>query len=175
MRYVVAAVLTASLLACARPIAQPQRIVLERTHCFGVCPAYRLTVEANGRVSYEGDGYSDTFNGRRLNPTLPKRANAHLSPTSVAAIFATYDEYWSRVLPNRYVPGQPTCLRAATDHPSVTIIRDWPTRSDTVELYYGCASRPERLIRLAAAIDSLVQIQRWLGPGLHRDPPSNDR
>lgn len=35
------------------------RISLERTGCFGMCPAYRVDVHGDGRVVYHGKGYVD--------------------------------------------------------------------------------------------------------------------
>ena len=32
-------------------------ITLERTMCFGTCPAYKLTIYGDGRVVYEGENY----------------------------------------------------------------------------------------------------------------------
>jgi hypothetical protein len=140
---------TMLLAACWRGDERPARIALERTPCYGHCPSYRVVVDSDGRVVYSGDSHPDS---------------ARLSRAATDAVFAAFAAGWSRWRPNRFQIGLPTCLLPATDHPSVIIVREWRTRRDTAELYYGCPNAPVRIARMADAVDSAVGLLGWLGP-----------
>jgi hypothetical protein len=49
--------LVAACSAAPEPAADYSNMVitLERTACFGTCPIYRLTIQGNGQVVYEGE------------------------------------------------------------------------------------------------------------------------
>ena len=146
----------------------PQQIMLERSACFGICPSYRLTVRADGTMRYEGVGWVNTMAGQ---PAPAIRVDStRLSNERVLAVFAAFDHAWSRWRPNQFGWGDATCPSPATDNPTVRIVRARGAQQDTLELYYGCPTQPERITRAADAIDSLVEVRKWLGPGPRRRP-----
>lgn len=153
------------LLAIACTAEQPRSISLERTSCYGWCPAYRVVIAADGRIEYSGDGFRETLSetGRRLNPEYPTRASSTLSPAVTAAVFAAFDDGWSRWRKNRYSGGGDEC---GYDMPTMWLVRSYRARADTMELYYGCHDAPDRLATAAQKVDSLVGIAQWLGPDL---------
>ena len=128
---------------------EPTEISLERTGCFGFCPRYKIALRADGSVTYAGPGYQDSETGHRLNPSLPERADTVVPDAVIRTAFAAFESGWSRWLPNRFQIDRRTCLMAATDHPTVYVVRNWKDRSDTTEVYYGCSAIPQRLTRLA--------------------------
>ncbi len=71
------AILMSATVFAALPIARyltavgVERIVLDRGACYGRCPAYRLTIRANGSASYTGEGFV------RLRGTYETRFNPH--------------------------------------------------------------------------------------------------
>ena len=154
-------------LACS-PSGQPDRLTLERRPCFGICPAYRLDVYADGRVRYEGPGWVNTMAGGEV-PSM-RRDSTQLSRDQTAAVFHAFDRAWSRWGTNRFGYKKPGCPDAVTDQPTVILVRIAGRLRDTMDLYYGCLALPERVERAAAQIDSLAGVARWLGPGPRRRP-----
>jgi hypothetical protein len=145
----------------AQVAAVPDSIVLERTVCFGRCPAYRLRISAAGAVRFE--------------PTIP--AGTAGTATIAAAAYhdlaaeleaADFDSFPARIQEDRAL-----CAREATDHPSAIITVYRGTESKTVDDYTGCApadndpgsaQRLEILRRLPARIDSVAGAARWIRP-----------
>jgi hypothetical protein len=163
----VPALLAVVIGASCRATPSPERITLERTGCFGVCPAYRVSIDSRGLARYDGPGFVEVWRGTRLHPQLSELDSVRLSPNATAAIFASFAHGWSRWRPNRFTVGRVACPRPSTDNPSVTMVREWSHRRDTIELYYGCSWAPPELARSAQQIDSLVQVERWLGAFPH--------
>ena len=147
---------------------QPEGLTLERRPCFGICSAYRVDVYADGRVRYEGPGWVNTMAGGKVPPIL--RDSARLSRDRTAAIFQAFDRAWSRWQTNRFGYNRPGCPDAVTDQPTVVLVRISGRSRDTMDLYYGCLAPAERVDRAAAEIDSLVGVERWLGPAPRRRP-----
>ncbi|MBI3440037.1 MAG: hypothetical protein HY054_15530 [Proteobacteria bacterium] len=55
MRQLIGALLLALASACATaPVSGIDEVTLERTTCFGPCPAYSVTITASGAVTYVG-------------------------------------------------------------------------------------------------------------------------
>src|SRR5437762_3733651 len=48
------ALLLAGVNCVAKPVGRIEQLSLERTTCYGWCPAYTVTVFGDGRVEYEG-------------------------------------------------------------------------------------------------------------------------
>jgi len=146
------------------------RVVLERTPCFGLCPAYRLELRADGAVTFEG-----------LNRYAKKTAIKQVGPSAVDSLAAYLDRAGFFSLSDSYTPGLAGCRQHATDHPSfrLTLIRGGRTK--TIEYYYGClgdtiADSPDSvmnalhhqtgvralLTQMAAAVDSVAGASAWL-------------
>jgi hypothetical protein len=151
------------LSACGPDDSASGRLVLERDPCLGICPSYRLAIGSDGRVEYEGVGYLNPL-GRATQRPAFRRDSTRLTPGDVAALMAAFDRARSTWWPNRYRPGRLTCPGAGTDSPTLTIVREQSSRADTLELYYGCPYGPARIHRLGTHIDSVVGVERWLGP-----------
>jgi hypothetical protein len=128
-------------------------LTLERTACFGACPVYRLSVTADGSISYEGRAHV-----RQLGPAsgrvAPERLEQLLSELEHAGYFSFAD---------RYTPAEPVCGRATTDSPTaITSIR-FKGRAKRVEHYYGCGNAPGALAVLEQRIDEVLGAAQWTG------------
>lgn len=158
--------LGAPLAACRgpAPAAQPpgaavDSLVLERTRCFGACPAYRLGVDRAGVV---------TFAAR--SPRDSTRATARVAPATLGALVDRARRAGFFALPVR-ISGDPTlCPRRATDHPTVYLTIFAADTAHRVEDYHGCrtdddAASPLVALRaLEVAVDSATGSSRWVRP-----------
>jgi hypothetical protein len=117
--------------------AQPASIGYETTPCFGRCPVYRITVNANGRGVFEGIHH---------NPVQGRR-NFRITP-------AQYRAFVQRLAPLRPARGsiaydQATRCQGAgmppTDNASIVV--RWTDRArpgQTLRFYLGCPNRQIR-------------------------------
>lgn len=128
-------------------------ITLERTACFGTCPVYRLSVTAEGAVSFEGRAHV-----RQLGA-----ASAHIKPERVEALLSELERAGYFSFASRYTPAEPVCGRYATDSPSaITSIR-FEGRTKRIEHDYGCGAAPGALTVLERRIDEVLGSGRWTG------------
>jgi hypothetical protein len=152
------------LCACVGDDPKSSRLVLERHPCLGTCPSYRLAIGTDGRVDYEGLGYFNTLGSAARRPAF-RRDSTRLAPEDAATLLAAFDRAWSRWWPNQYIPSRRlACPIWSTDAPTLAIVRERGSRSDTLEIYYACPYVPARIHRLGTYIDSVVAVKRWLGP-----------
>jgi hypothetical protein len=141
-------------------------IVLERSMCFGTCPAYRLRLSDAGEVRFESRNPGD--DGRTASDTVS--ATTLPSVVSRARAIGFFD------LPLKIVGDSVLCRIAATDHPTVVVTvfsRDGVKR---VEDYQGCFGTTEHevvpqlagLRTLETEIDSVLRSSRWVRPASRR-------
>jgi hypothetical protein len=166
-----AVVLVASCSTASAPVstpsdasaqAQADSIVLERTRCFGTCPAYRLRIGRDGAVRFESRNpnepavHTDTIDAGAFQWLLAE-----------AARIGFYD------LPDDIDQDDELCPGRATDHPThITTIYADPVKR--VDHYTGCLvmhpdwPRPSEalapLTRFESAIDSVAGASRWIRP-----------
>ena len=156
------------LLSCRMAPTQTQsaRVVLERSVCFGFCPAYRVSLATDGVVRFEG------------LDSAAVRDSGTISPDTVRALVARFEQAGFFAMDSAYVPGEPGCGAAATDNPYATLTAEIGGRRKTIRHYYGCIGviPGERapggihppigavvtLATLAAQVDSAAGTERWL-------------
>lgn len=125
---------------------------LERTGCFGTCPAYTITIHGDGQVEYNGKGHvkqTGTQTGRVEIDTIK----------SLAAQFDRA-KFWA--IPVEY--SEEKCTgRLCTD--MATAVTEVSVRGVThrVKHYYGCGAAPRSLFDLESAIDQSAKTQQWTG------------
>ena len=134
-----------------KPSWDGARIVLQRTSCFGSCPVYRVTIDADGAVFYEGEHYVQT-NGPVHSSIAPGAAIALLDR-------AWHDGFYD----------WPTSFRAnCSDMPDQFVgIR---TREGLrVIWHYGgttpghtCSGAPKEVIDLEDAVDQTAGTAKWV-------------
>ena len=132
-------------------------IVLERTRCFGLCPAYRLSIARSGAVHFESRNPGDST---RAVSTTP-------SPGAFEALVRQAEalRFWS--LPDQ-IAGSALCKQRATDHPGAATTIFGRGGSKRVDDYLGCFDAPQALRRFETAIDSAAGSARWVRPAAVR-------
>jgi hypothetical protein len=132
----------------------PDRISYETGPCFGACPVYAVTVNADGTGQFEGKRFTAVSGLRsfRVTPDQYRAFADRLAPLRPKSGSVRYS-------------GAPLCRAMATDLPSVDV--KWRVRSGGgQELYfnYGCDIEARRAIadRLGSAPD-LLPIESFIG------------
>ena len=127
MRRIICALLIALAGAQLHAQGESDRVLLERTSCFGTCPVYSVEIAANGVVTFTGKAFVRKMNAtRQINFRTFRSVVAHLDS---AGFFRLNDSYH---------PGDPGCKKAVTDAPSATLSVVDHGRSKIVSFYYGC-------------------------------------
>lgn len=136
-------------------------LVLERTVCFGTCPAYRVRVDRAGRIHF-----------RSLDPSDPDRtATDSVSPNLLDSMVNEADRMGFEAMPDTIV-GSRFCPQAVTDNPTATVTIFRSDKVSTVVDYHGCMDRtdppayPElaRLRGFERSIDVVLKTERWARP-----------
>lgn len=117
-------------------------ITMERTPCFGACPAYHLTVFGNGTVVY--DGFSSVaVTGKQTSQISQEKVRELINEFYEAGFFTLRDSY----------------VEDVTDLPSTTT--SISIRDETKSVYrYGFG--PERLVQLEDRIDEITEANKWI-------------
>lgn len=121
--------------------ADPRFFSMERTPCFGKCPAYLITVDREGAAVYTGRSFADrpgTWRGRVDQATM----NALLDRANAAGFFTMEDRYDGNV----------------TDLPSTIIRIQADGRDKKVVARYKV---PPSFKAFAAQADSLLDRVAW--------------
>jgi hypothetical protein len=150
----------------SRVPARADSLILERTRCFGSCPAYRLTLRADGRVSFVS--------------LVPRDSSLifldSIAPAKVAWLVEQADRIGLAKLPPVIAADSTLCTVRATDHPTATVALFRAGSTTRVEDYRGCYAGPTltvapslaRLRRYAGQIDSVARTERWTAPMTRR-------
>ncbi|MEX2117292.1 MAG: DUF6438 domain-containing protein [Bacteroidota bacterium] len=128
-------------------------VYLERTACYGSCPVYRLAYVSDGRVFFEGSGFTDQRGLMRGTADRSNFQNLVQQMTS-AGFQSLNDEYLDD-----------GCSQLSTDSPSAIVILKLGGQLKRVNHYHGCNGFPGEmeLLSLEEAIDSLTNSKRWVG------------
>ena len=126
-------------------------IRMERTECYGSCPAYTVTIHGDGRVEYEGKRHVKESGTQeaRLDPDTIKMLAKEFSKAN----FLTLSEDYS---------GE-NCTRYCTDFPTAVTELKLKQLNHRVKHYYGCGGAPKALFELESAIDKLANTEGWTG------------
>jgi hypothetical protein len=122
-------------------------ITLERTECFGVCPAYSLSIQGDGSVSY-------------LGTSFVKVVGEASSQVPVSDVQALVDEMWAA---GYLEMNEPTaCDGTYTDAPSVITSLTLGAQTHRVSHYHGNPCSPAALTEIEDRIDEVAGSERWL-------------
>jgi len=126
-------------------------ITLARTTCFGECPAYAVTIDANGNVRYEGKKFV----------RVAGRQNGHIPVEAVAALVETVRRIRFFELEEEY-----RVIRTAdggaidvSDLPTTFVMVTQDGRSKQVLDYLGA---PASLRQLEQQIDRTARTKQWI-------------
>ena len=139
------------------PLYTADSVVLERTLCFGTCPAYRLSVSRSGAVHFES-----------RNPEDDRLAKDSIAPNQVETILVQAHLIDFLSLPDRIADEKRFCPHTVTDNPTAIITIFMSARPKRVEDYYGCSWAPAGLRDLETYIDEVTNAKRWIRPARRR-------
>ncbi|MCA9688894.1 MAG: DUF6438 domain-containing protein [Nannocystaceae bacterium] len=126
---------------------------LERSGCYGWCPAYRVLVFADGTLEYEGEHFV-------LHKGLHR---GQVTPAQLAALREAFERAGYVALADRYVDFD------YTDFPMVTTALRLPDRIKVVHHDLGDTSAPAELLLLEEEIDAILEMERWIGTPEQRE------
>jgi Domain of unknown function (DUF6438) len=136
----------------SRAPAKPLIIQYQTSGCFGFCPAYSVTVAANGLASFKGESDTSVKGQRRFK----------VSATEFQA-FANTLEYL--IYAKGGTPGSSTCPLAHTDDITVTV--HWTMSDGTKQAlahYFGCDSPEfEKMEKRLVAAPRTLPIKAYVG------------
>ncbi len=140
----------------AQPMPETS-VTLERSTCFGNCPAYSVTVATDGKVSFTGRAHVQTM-----------QATGQATPAQLAAIHDALARADIDSMRPSYTGGDDGCGLMMSDQPGIKITVNHARGSRSVDFYLGCtgpvadAVRP-RIEQLADSIDEQLDTRRWIG------------
>src|SRR5881394_1605055 len=149
----------------AAPVVAPDSVVLERTRCFGTCPAYRLSIARGGLVQFQSHNPGETL---EVHDTVPATVLDSLGRAAERLGFA--------MLPDTVATDRVLCKDLATDHPTI-VVGVFGAQSKQVVYYTGCftvccehtrARALRELANFARSIDTITRASRWIRPGRYR-------
>lgn len=143
-----------ALQACAQSDESVSKISLQRTACFGVCPAYSVSIYPDGLVEFHGERFVASVGdfSHSVNPANFDRL----------VQFAREIDFFSFAAEYR--------VRIEADN-SVTAVSDLPSRITTVETeserksVLNYFAGPQELEDFENLIDQLTDSARWVGQG----------
>src|SRR5262249_40911782 len=127
-------------------------ITLERTRCYGSCPAYSVTLRGDGSVEYAGE----------VGVDVPGRQAGSIDPSRVIELAESAESIGFFAMESSY-------FEDCTDLPTTTISIRTRTKNKRVSNYYGGCDRkttgPQvELAALAGRIDTAADTRRWVAP-----------
>lgn len=128
---------------------------MERTMCYGTCPAYKLTVFEDGRVVYEGRDFVVTKGNAEKNidaASLEKLRDAFRAAGYLGLGDYTYD---AKLDP--------------TDGPSTNLYYAEGGRAHRLGHYAGSHRAPKKLDVLESEIDRILDTDKWIGTPAERN------
>lgn len=148
-----------------REIPKDLAITLKRSMCFGWCPAYTLTMTANGFVKFTPTG-AYAYRGDGVTPSFPLTGS--ITADQLSALLTEFEKIKFYSLRNHYgrserSNGGPSCPKSSTDNPSadITVVRNGKRKS--VGHYLGCkgAKILDDLAALENKIDKIANTEQW--------------
>jgi hypothetical protein len=141
-------------------------IVLERSMCYGTCPAYRLRLSAAGVIRFES-----------RNPVEQGRVAVDtMTSTTLPSLISRARSIGFLELPPEIRGDSVLCHNWATDHATVVVTVFTSGETKRVEDYHGCFETVEhrvlppiaRLRSFELEIDSVLRSSRWVRPASRR-------
>jgi Domain of unknown function (DUF6438) len=133
-------------------------IMLERTICFGTCPAYKLTISADGAVVFDGMEFVKTS----------RIVHSKISKDQLKQLIAEFERAQYFSLRESYYSEEDGCPEFWTDSPTVTTSLRINGQYKSIIHYWGCQENngesiyPKALFDLENKIDEIVGTKEWI-------------
>jgi acetamidase/formamidase len=129
-------------------------ITMTRGPCFGTCPIYKVTITSDGAVTFEGANFVKTKG----------TATSKITSEDFDKLVSEFEKIKFFSLDDRYEPGSPGCLSAATDNPSARTSIKLNGKAKSVSHYYGCHPSEilGKLSGLERKIDEIAGTEKWI-------------
>lgn len=138
-------------------VPRTDSIVLVRSPCFGPCPAYRLSIRANGAVTFLPENGENDW----------QVTTGSIHPGDVAWLLQAARSSGFFALPRVIADDRRLCPQVATDFPTVTVTIYRPESIRVID-YLGCFTRNDvslaQLRHFERQIDSVAHSDRWIRP-----------
>lgn len=146
--------MTHMLLALYLSLAAVPVITLERTVCYGTCPAYKLEIFEDGKVLYEGKEFVKQKG----------KAEGRITKAELQKLVNEFERIKYASLDDKYVDDPKNCPEQWTDNPTATTSLNWEGKKKTIEHYHGCRGSQilDQLTALENKIDQVVNTKRWI-------------
>lgn len=141
----------------------PKQFSLEmnRTICYGTCPAFTLTVANDGKIVFFGEKFTET-KGKAEGQISAEKVKQLIAEINQAKFFSFKDDYGYE---------SKNCFDTATDNPTVTLKIKFDDTEKTIKHYHGCfvkdtfsqADGLKPLTDLENKIDEIVGTKQWIG------------
>lgn len=130
-------------------------ITLNRGACYGTCPAYNLTVSADGSVEFEGFDHTK-IKGKAKDTISEDKVKALVAEINKSDFFALSDSLDEK---------SNNCASISTDNPTAKISVRLKDKERTISHYIACPqnSDAKKLEALENKIDEIVETKRWIG------------
>jgi hypothetical protein len=123
------------------------RIELQRTPCYGWCPAYRVAITGDGTVTYFGERFVAS-KGSKTAKIAPENVRALVQAFVAADFFWTFDQYQAPI----------------TDLPTQIISISFDGHSKKIVDYAGGhVGMPKAIDALEDAVDAAAGTAVWVG------------
>jgi len=145
--------MTHMLLALTLSLASVPVITLERTRCFGTCPAYKLTIFDDGKVLFEGKEFVK-HKGREEGQITKAELDGLVREFNKINYLKLDDEYGT----------DDRCPDMWTDYPSAITSINQNGQVKRILHYQGCRGLTvlDQLTALENKIDEVVKTKRWI-------------
>lgn len=142
--------------ANAQQIPADTVINLERTDCFFTCPAYLVTISADGLVIFEG----------KANVRVIGKAETRIAAEKVQNLIAAFLKIKFFLLRDHYNSAKDGCRITDGDASSVRTSIRIGGKSKSVDRYLGCFPKKKHsldpLMSVEALIDDVANTDQWI-------------
>jgi hypothetical protein len=127
-------------------------ITLERTTCFGTCPAYKLTIFDDGKVVFEGKDYVKQKG----------KAEGQITKAQLAELVRAFNKINYMRLDDQY--NGERCPDLWTDYPTAITSINQDGQVKSILHYQGCRGLTvlDQLTTLENKIDEVANTKRWI-------------
>lgn len=128
-------------------------IAMERRICFGPCPVYRVTADASGRVTYQGERF-----------VRVRMAEGRVTGAQLRGLLTVIEQIDFFDLEDDFCYGGSRCLNRFEDAPTVFLSVTRSGVEHELRHYHGCSGDPvlDELTEIELEIDQTLGTRDWV-------------